>query len=40
VIVMWLVKDPAGAATLAHNGVHAISSAAAALGAIAGSFHG
>ena len=38
VAVLFVVNNPAGAAALAHSGVHALDRAASALGSIASSF--
>lgn len=35
VVVIWLINDPAGAANLAHQGMHGLSRAASSLSSIA-----
>jgi hypothetical protein len=35
VVILWLINDPAGAANLAHQGMHGLSHAASSLSAIA-----
>lgn len=40
VVVMWLVKDPSGAAQLAHQAIGALSHAASALTSFTGSVGG
>jgi hypothetical protein len=36
---MWVVKDPTGAAALAHTALNALSRAATALGSLASNLH-